>query len=56
MDQLLLQTGPAPPTPYLPRAIPQIKLPVKVLPATPLTPPRIPVKNTTKDSNGSCTN
>ena len=37
-------TGPAPPTPYLPRAILQIKLPVKVLPATPLTPPRIPVK------------
>ena len=39
-----IATGPAPPTPYLPRAIPQIKLPVKVLPATPLTPPRIPVK------------
>ena len=37
-------TGPAPPTPYLPRAIPQIKLPVKVIPATPLTPPRIPVQ------------
>ena len=37
-------TGPAPPTSYLPRAIPQIKLPVKVMPATPLTPPRIPVQ------------
>ena len=37
-------TGPAPPTPYLPRAIPQIKLPVKVMPATPLTLPRIPVQ------------
>ena len=37
-------TGPAPPTPYLPRAIPQIKLPVKVVPATPLTLPRIPVQ------------
>ena len=37
-------TGPAPPTPYLPRAMPQINLPVKVMPATPLTPPRIPVQ------------
>ena len=37
-------TGPAPPTSYLPRAIPQIKLPVKVMPATSLTPPRIPVQ------------
>ena len=36
-------TGPAPPTPYLPRAVPQIKLPVKVAPPTPLSPPRIPV-------------
>ena len=36
--------GPAPSTPYLPRAMPQIKLPVKVMPATPLTPPRIPVQ------------
>ena len=34
-------TGPAPPTPYLPRAIPQIKLPVKVAPPTPDSPPRI---------------
>ena len=37
-------TGPAPPTPYLPRAMPQINLPVKVMPATPITPPRIPVQ------------
>ena len=37
-----IATGPAPPTPYLPRAIPQIRLPVKVVPATPLSPPRIP--------------
>ena len=37
-------TGPAPPTPYLPRAMPQINLPVKVMPATPLTPPRIPIQ------------
>ena len=35
-------TGPAPPTPYMPRAIPQIKLPVKVAPPTPASPPRIP--------------
>ena len=34
-------TGPAPPTPYLPRAIPQIKLPVKIAPPTPASPPRI---------------
>ena len=34
-------TGPAPPTPYLPRAIPQIKLPVKVVSPTPASPPRI---------------
>ena len=33
-------TGPAPPTPYLPRVIPQIKLPVA--PSTPASPPRIP--------------
>ena len=31
-------TGPAPATPYLPRAIPQIKLPVKVAPPTPTSP------------------
>ena len=37
-------TGPAPPIPYLPRHMPQIKLPVKVMPATPLTTPRIPVQ------------
>ena len=41
---LAVATGPAPPTPYLPRAMPQINLPVKVMPATPLTPPRIPVQ------------
>ena len=34
-------TGPAPPTPYLPRAIPQIKLPVKVVSPTPASPPGI---------------
>ena len=34
-------TGPVPATPYLPRAIPQIKLPVKVAPPTPASPPRI---------------
>ena len=32
-----IATGPAPPTPYLPRAIPQIRLPVKVAAATPLS-------------------
>ena len=37
-------TGPAPPTPYLPRAMPQINLCVKVMPATPLTPPKILVQ------------
>ena len=37
-------TGPAPPTPYVPKAIPQITLPVKVVPPTPLLPPRIPVQ------------
>ena len=41
---VVVATGPAPPTPYLYRAIPQIKLPVKVMPATPLTLPRIPVQ------------
>ena len=35
-------SGAAPLTPYLPRAIPQIKLPVKVAPPTPASPPRIP--------------
>ena len=35
-------TGPAPPTPYLPRVVPQIKLPVKVIPSIPATPPQIP--------------
>ena len=39
-----IATGPAPPTPYLPRAMPQINLPIKVRPVTPLTPPRIPVQ------------
>ena len=39
-----IATGPAPPTTYLPRAIPQIRLPVKMVPATPLSPPRIPVQ------------
>ena len=39
-----IATGPAPPTPYLPRAVPEINLPIKVMPATPLTPPRIPVQ------------
>ena len=34
-------TGSVPATPYLPRAIPQIKLPVKVAPPTPASPPRI---------------
>ena len=37
-------TGPAPPTPYLLRAMPQINLLEKVMPATPLTPPRIPLQ------------
>ena len=37
-------TGPAPPTPYLPRAMPQINLPIKVMPVTALTPPRIPAQ------------
>ena len=41
-----IATGPAPPTPYLPRAIPQIRLPVKVLPPTPHTP----VKNSNAHS------
>ena len=36
-----IATGPAPPTPYLPRAIPQIRLPVKVAPPTPHTLVRI---------------
>ena len=39
-----IATGPAPPTPYLPRAMRQINLPVKVRPVTPLTPSRIPVQ------------
>ena len=34
-------TGPVPATPYLPRAIPQIKLPVKVAPPTPASLPGI---------------
>ena len=34
-------TGPVPPTPYLPKTIPQIKLPVKVAPPIPASPPRI---------------
>ena len=35
-------TGPVPPTPYLPKTIPQIRLPVKVVPPTPASPTRIP--------------
>ena len=46
-------TGPAPPTPYLPRAIPQIKLPVKVVPPTPASPPTIPKTNTSNSTNTS---
>ena len=34
-------TGPAPATPLLPRVIPLVKLPVKVAPPAPITPPRI---------------
>ena len=34
-------TGPTPATPLLPRTIPQIKLPAKVVPPVPITPPRI---------------
>ena len=39
-----IATGAAPPTPYLPRAMPQINLPIKVRQFTSLTPPRIPVQ------------
>ena len=35
-------TGSAPPTPYLPKVIPQIKLPVKAAPPTPRTPATLP--------------
>ena len=37
-------TGPTPSTAYILRAMPQINLPVKVMPAISLTPPRIPVQ------------
>ena len=38
-----IATGPIPATPILPRAIPQIKLPVKVVAKTPITQSSIPV-------------
>ena len=36
-----IASGPTPATPHLPSTIPQVKLPVKIIPKTPVTPPRM---------------
>ena len=54
IEPVAVATEPAPPTPYLPRAMPQIKLPVKSNACNSINTTQNPCTNTSKDSNDSC--